>query len=486
MKLKPLLYLSLFFIACSYAVVGQSLAPKRCVAIVSVNDMHAEMERFPRFAFMVDSLRKVYPDLLLFSAGDIQTGNPVNDQYVPKGHPMIALMNGLGFDLSAVGNHEFDVGPDRLAEITHEAEFPFISCNIFPPKGWQGSIAPYRILSLHNGLKVAVLGGIELDGGNGIPSTHPARVKDFSFTLARKLVPQYRFLRDSANLMVMLTHLGVPEDSIIAEQNPWIDLIVGGHSHTYIHNKMEVNGVAITQSQNKLKHCALTLVTFDEAGKPIDITIRSLDIEPSHGKENEIFRLAVQHFSDNPIFREKVAVAEDHFTNEVELGYLMCDAMRTIANADFAFHNHGGVRSPNLLKGPISILDVYTLDPFGNELMKIELTPKEIRNFLYYCWKREGNLPMLCSGTLRIEYRLAADGNPAEIRLYTPDGKPLDERKHYSVAYNSYIDASYPYVHRLNTVPVGLTSAEAIIRYLRDIKQVPSYRGMKRYSIVKK
>ena len=93
---------------------------------------------------------------------------------------------------------------------------------------------------------------------------------------------------------------------------------------------------------------------------------------------------------------------------------------------------------------------------------------------------------MLCSGTLRIEYRLAADGNPAEIRLYTPDGKPLDERKHYSVAYNSYIDASYPYVHQLNTVPVGLTSAEAIIRYLRDIKQVPSYRGMKRYSIVKK
>ena len=59
------------------------------IAILSVNDMHANIDQFPKFATMVDSLRAVYPDLLLFSAGDNRTGNPVNDQYDPVNYPMI-------------------------------------------------------------------------------------------------------------------------------------------------------------------------------------------------------------------------------------------------------------------------------------------------------------------------------------------------------------------------------------------------------------
>ena len=63
------------------------------VVILSVNDMHASIDQFPKFAAMVDSLRAVYPDLLLFSAGDNRTGNPVNDQYAPINYPMIEFIN---------------------------------------------------------------------------------------------------------------------------------------------------------------------------------------------------------------------------------------------------------------------------------------------------------------------------------------------------------------------------------------------------------
>lgn len=78
------------------------------IVILSVNDMHSSIDQFPRFAAMVDSLKAVYPDMLLFSAGDNRTGNPVNDQYNPVNYPMITLMNNVGFNLSAVGNHEWD------------------------------------------------------------------------------------------------------------------------------------------------------------------------------------------------------------------------------------------------------------------------------------------------------------------------------------------------------------------------------------------
>ena len=84
------------------------------IAILSVNDIHSNIDLFPKFAAMVDSLREVYPDLLVFSAGDNRTGNPVNDQYNPVNYPVIALMNASGFNLSAVGNHEWDANIDNL------------------------------------------------------------------------------------------------------------------------------------------------------------------------------------------------------------------------------------------------------------------------------------------------------------------------------------------------------------------------------------
>ena len=65
----------------------------REAVILAVNDMHAAIDNFPRLAYMVDSLRNIYPDMLLFSGGDNQTGNPVNDQHPERGLPMIKLMN---------------------------------------------------------------------------------------------------------------------------------------------------------------------------------------------------------------------------------------------------------------------------------------------------------------------------------------------------------------------------------------------------------
>ena len=101
------------------------------IVILSVNDMHSSIDMFPKFATMVDSLRAVYPDLLLFSAGDNRTGNPVNDQYEPVNYPMIELMNRMGFDLCTVGNHEWDGDVDNLRNDLERAKFPFLCANVY-------------------------------------------------------------------------------------------------------------------------------------------------------------------------------------------------------------------------------------------------------------------------------------------------------------------------------------------------------------------
>ena len=100
------------------------------VYIVSTNDMHANIDYFPQLAALVDSLRSVHPDLLLFGAGDNRSGNPVNDRYEEVSKPMYELMNAVGFDLSTFGNHEWDAGVLALRDVLTWAKFPFVCANV--------------------------------------------------------------------------------------------------------------------------------------------------------------------------------------------------------------------------------------------------------------------------------------------------------------------------------------------------------------------
>ena len=90
-------------------ITSTVLGQKKEVHILAVNDMHAQLDVFPQLAALIDSLRAEDPSLLVFSAGDNRTGNPVNDKYRIPAYPMVALMNLTGFNGSALGNHEFDV-----------------------------------------------------------------------------------------------------------------------------------------------------------------------------------------------------------------------------------------------------------------------------------------------------------------------------------------------------------------------------------------
>ena len=100
-----------------------SISYGETVRILSTNDMHAAIEKMPKLAAIVDSLRAIDPGLLVISAGDNRTGNPYNDLYVPESYPMISFMNLIGFDASALGNHEYDSKVDGLAKMTALSNF---------------------------------------------------------------------------------------------------------------------------------------------------------------------------------------------------------------------------------------------------------------------------------------------------------------------------------------------------------------------------
>ena len=225
------------------------------IVILSVNDMHSNIDLFPKFATLVDSLRAIYPDMLLFSAGDNRTGNPVNDQYNPVNYPMITLMNTVGFDLSAVGNHEWDGNIVNLQNDIERADFPFICANVFIPKDVELDILPMQHFE-QQGVKVGVVGLIEVRHGD-IPGTHPDNVKQLSFKLPKAVLPDYKYLRSECDVVLLLSHCGFEDDMELAQANPWLDAIIGGHSHTLVDHPSETNGVLITQSGSHLKYATL-------------------------------------------------------------------------------------------------------------------------------------------------------------------------------------------------------------------------------------
>jgi len=460
------------------AVTGTS--GERQAVIFAVNDIHATIDNFPKLAWIVDSLETLYPDMLLVAAGDNQTGNPVNDQYPEKGLPVIELMNATGFDLSATGNHEFDTRPTGFSNLARKADFSFICANVKADDSLDINIEPYKIITMPNGLKIAFLGLLHINL-NGIPDSHPDNVKGFTFRSPFEAAPEYMWLKDQSDIFIALTHLGFENDVKLAEtMPPGIDLIIGGHSHTRVEKEQIHNGILITQAENKLKYGTLIFLTVKSDGT-LERSMKLIDIRNS-AKEKPAIRAMVDKYNDNQALKEVISTAASDFSSYEELGYLMADAQRDAAGADIALVNPGGVRLDRLSKGPVTIMNVYQLDPFGNELVVTRLSGREIRSLMFAAFPVDDRAPVYPSG-LKTELRLDAEGNLSDIVLLTESGEPVDPEKVYTVAMNNYMTQVYKYEHTDPGQSLFFETAVALINYLKKNPDLRSYRGEKRVKV---
>lgn len=483
------LFICTFLILTTFSWTGCTLF-KRAAApeakplelnILAVNDIHAALPNFPRFAYMVDSLRGIYPGLLLVSGGDNQTGNPLNDQYIPKGLPVIELMNALRFDISAVGNHEFDTNGENnpLDVLVRKANFEFISANTVLPRA-DFPFKTHKIMRMPSGLKVGFTSLLDINSGN-IPDTHPDRVREFHFEDPLQVGMEMVSLKDSCDLLIYLNHYGFGNDVELAKKLPAgkVDLIIGGHSHTTIDTEQVHNNILITQAGSKLKYATLINVVILPGGE-VKKTMKLLPVGQKGNIRPEIQKMVERYQADSPL-KEVVAQAEDHFTSSEQLGYLMADAFRKSAGAEIALVNPGSIRMESLNKGNISLMDVYTLDPFGNEMVLINLTGHEMRAMMLSGFEMDEKRPMVPSG-LKLQYTLDAERNVKDVRLFNPDGSDFDMDKVYKVVMSSYMNVTYKYEHSDAGKSLFRTTAEGLIDYLREIKTVPSYRKESRIS----
>lgn len=387
-------------------------------------------------------------------------------------------MNALDFDLSAVGNHEFDSRSAGFENITQKAKFDFICANIELQAASGVRIKPYEIIKIPNGLKIAFVSVLDINR-NGIPDTHPSNVKEFTFNDPFKIANEYLFLKDSCDVFIMLNHLGFENDVKLANQLPAksVDVIIGGHSHTKVDKDQIQNGIMITQAERRLKYATLVKLTVSPKGK-VERKMQLLTVGKIGSARADI-QTMVDAYNNNPALTETIAMAEDDFVGYEEVGYLMTDAIRIATGVEMAFINPGGVRLATLVKGPVRTKDVYEMDPFGNEMVLFNLSGHEMRNLFISAFALDEELPIYPSG-MTTHYLFDFSGNLKDVELFTTDGKPLDMDLTYSVVMNDFMASIYKFDHKDPGQGLFRSTAETTIDYLKELKNIPSYRGMQR------
>jgi len=230
------------------------------ISILHTNDIHTHVEPFesssPRYsgkggmariAELVENYRQKNPDTLLFDAGDMFQGTPYFNYY--KGELILKLMSAAGYDAGTLGNHEFDNGLKGILGPLPNAHFPLINSNYdFSDTILAGKFPRWKIFR-RSGIKIGVYGlGIELNGlvsesnfGNTVYN-HPVKVAQ----------EMERFLKNEkkCDLVICLSHLGLRyrdkkvSDMVIAAETSMTDLIVGGHTHTYLEKPVELRNKA--------------------------------------------------------------------------------------------------------------------------------------------------------------------------------------------------------------------------------------------------
>lgn len=450
------------------------------VRILSTNDMHSAIEKMPQLAAIVDSLRAIDPFVLIMSAGDNRTGNPYNDLYEPVTYPMVSMMNLIGFDASALGNHEYDSKVEGLAKVISLSNFPYLAANVSCPPETGIQVRPYKIFDV-KGIKVGVLGITQI-GENGFPDTHPDNVKGLAFQQPDEVIPQYRWLTEQCDVNVLLTHVGLEVDVEFAQKYPYYDLIVSSHTHTQLEGGEMHNGVLITQNGYQLPRVTLTTLEV-EGGKVVSKKAENIFLN-NPSRHSDAAEALLKHFKNSPGMERVVAQMQSEITGYDALGVMMCDAWLEECDCDIALENYGGVRYDIFPAGPITVKDILNLDPFMNNPVVMTLTGKELHDMLIACFKVDRNRFPITSGcTAAVTYSDSTKSSIKKLELFDKNGKKLNMKRKYRVVTNNYVASIADSPREDQGVRGDVTTSDLIIHWLEK-KGAVDYQG--RYSFTEK
>ncbi len=488
------------------------------VVILHSNDVHGAIESYACIAQLKNDYEAQGAAVILADAGDFMQGTP----YVStsKGADAVTMMNAAGYDVAALGNHEFDYGRERQREALAKARFSVLCADVFDEDG----------RALYPATKVVKAGGVKV-GFVGITtpysktSVNPSLIWGLSFAEGDEFYALVQanidaLKSDGADVVIALAHLGVASQSVLYTSTnlyaatSGLDFIIDGHSHTVM--TAGENGEPIQSTGTEFAY--IGVVVIDSASKRIEenylLPVTSANEDGSLVKNIESdpkVAAAAQKIIDrvdgeyNVVFAETLVDlngdrAPGNRTEETNLGSFIADAMlwsvlqvegSLEVESDYAVSmtNGGGIRA-SIPAGEITRKDISAVLPFGNTINVIYVTGAEILEALEastYCTPDAlGSFPQVSGIEFTIDtskeydsrdtpYPASTYYGPASINRITIDsvnGKPFDPDALYAVITNEFMAAGggtyYAFAAAERQFDTGIADAEAVMSYITD------------------
>ncbi len=475
-----------------------------------------------RLAFLVHRERASSSRVLHVDTGDPFQGAPIFNVY--EGEAEFRVLSEIGVDAMVVGNHEFDRGPDNLADkLDRWAAFtPIVANYLFRDPGFPGAndlgrlIRPFAVFDLE-GLRVGVIGLGDvatmhsiLETGNdaGITPLDPVTVAQSYIDL----------LRPSVDVVVLASHLGLTSDQEVIEGTTGADVVLGGHLHIVLQPPKVVMDCQSQEVRDRTG-CAPRPVVLAHSGafnKYLGRLDLALEQSPTDPGDWEVISHSYRLFPvdatvpEDPVVKDMIRVYEEGMDRVVNvdqligyapltvrrfgsgggdsaLGNLVSTSMwlRRSIETDFALTNTTGIRS-DLPAGPVTVEDLYNVFPFDNTITTMFLTGEEVQELFDYVAHRTTvrgcqSQAQIAGAKVTLVCGVCGSGEQgcaSEIRIGSPpeggswsDVPAITSEGVYELATNNYIaqGGSGYFMLRRNTTQMdsGVPQRDAAIDYIR-------------------
>ncbi|ANP38743.1 5'-nucleotidase [Phaeobacter gallaeciensis] len=398
---------------------------------------------------------------ILVDGGDQFQGSLFYTYY--KGKAAAEMMNKMGYDGMTVGNHEFDDGPEVLRGFMDSVGFPVLMSNAdVSAEPALADVLKKSTVIERGGEKIGLI-GLTPEDTHELAS--PGKNITFSDPVVAVQAEVDRLTAEGVNKIIVLSHSGYGVDQRVAAETKGVDVIVGGHSNTYLSNVSDravgpyptmVNGVPIVQAYAYGKFLGELNVTFDEAGNLVEAVGEPLIMDGTVAEdEATVARIAelaqpLDEIRNKVVAEAAAAVDGDRQTcriQECQMGNLVADAMLDRVKdqgVQIAIANSGGIRA-SLEPGEVTMGEVLTILPFQNTLSTFEISGQELiaalENGVSQVEEVKGRFPQVAGLTFTWDPAVAPnEGRVQEVMVDMGDGfTPLDPAKTYLVVTNNYV-----------------------------------------------
>ncbi|PIE07527.1 MAG: multifunctional 2',3'-cyclic-nucleotide 2'-phosphodiesterase/5'-nucleotidase/3'-nucleotidase [Rhodobacterales bacterium] len=472
------MYTRLLASAAALALTSGTAFADYTLNIVHINDLHSRIQPISKYdstckpednaegkcfggvarvKTMIDQLREELAgqNLIVLDAGDQYQGSLMYTTY--KGDVEAEMMERIGFDAMAVGNHEFDDGPEGLAKLIDKTSFPVVSGNLDLSASTllKDKVTPYVVLEV-GGEKIGIVSALATDTTE---TSSPGPNVVFQDEIESLAADVAALEAEGVNKIIALTHVGVTKDMRIAASVPGLDAVVGGHSHTRFSNTEEgamayptmVGDVPVVQAYAYSKYVGHLTLVFNDEGKVVSATGDTILLDASVGEDSEIVaRVAELAGPVEEAMAKVVAEAAEMIDGsrdtcrsmECPMGDLVADAMLDRVKDQgitIAIQNGGGLRA-SIDAGEVTMGEVVTVLPFQNTLSTFFVSGQTIvdalENGVSQLEEGAGRFPQVAG----MSYTFDAAAEPgARISDVMVGGAPIDLAAEYGVVSNNYV-----------------------------------------------